>query len=170
MDLVNTKKRRKSIALTIGELYNNDVGGNKTLSSGSPTAINGTRTHASHLSPGTAVSTTSLPPLPPSSTSSSGLPIPSTSGTSTPVHPPFVLLPSQSQQQPGAAATATALTSPVPVPAPAASSAAATATPALRGWDTQSMHADAMGPFLLELAPVLEATLARRVEYSRDLV
>ncbi|KAH9970375.1 hypothetical protein BGW80DRAFT_575796 [Lactifluus volemus] len=117
-----------------------------------------------------AVSTTSRPPLPPSPTSSSGLPMPSTSGTSDPVRPPFVLLPSQSQQQPGAAATATVLTSPVPVPAPAASSAAATATPALREWDTQSMHADAMGPSLLELPPVLEAILARRVEYLRDLV
>jgi hypothetical protein len=81
-------------------------------------------------------------------TSSSGLPTPSTSGTSTPIYPPFALLPSQSQQQPGAAATVTALTSPVPVHAPGASSVAATTTPALREWDTQSMHAKAMAPFL----------------------
>ncbi|KAH9961396.1 hypothetical protein BGW80DRAFT_1564083 [Lactifluus volemus] len=77
--------------------------------------------------------------LPPSLTSSNGLPTPRTSGTSTPCSP---------QQQPGAAATATTLTAPIPGPAPAASSAAVTTTSALRGWDTQSMHADVMGPFL----------------------
>ncbi|KAH9970407.1 hypothetical protein BGW80DRAFT_1562239 [Lactifluus volemus] len=70
---------------------------------------------------------------------SNGLPTPSTSRTSNPCFP---------QQQPGAAATATTLTAPVPGPAPAATSAASTATSALRGWDTQSMHADVMGPFL----------------------
>ncbi|KAH9957169.1 hypothetical protein BGW80DRAFT_1257397 [Lactifluus volemus] len=105
-------------------------------------AINGIHTHASQPSAGTAVSTTSPCPLPPSSISSNGLPTPITSGTSTPCFP---------QQQPGAAATATTLTAPALGPAPATSSAAATATPALRG-------------------PGPGGTPGATVEYLRDLV
>ncbi|KAF8496819.1 hypothetical protein F5888DRAFT_1702774 [Russula emetica] len=103
-----------------------------------------------HTPPGAASSSLPIqippPPLAPSSNPSSAVQTPSTSGTSTPFHPPFTihqraqspplvppphLPPQQQQQQQQSGAISSTTTTP-----------AMGATPTAREWDSQSLHAD----------------------------
>jgi hypothetical protein len=100
--------------------------------------------------------------VPPTSTAtSSALPTPTTSGTSTPSIPQFAALHHAQQQQSNAAAAAAFVALGGP-----ASAAAVAAT--MREWDAQIQHADSPSPFPPPVAGV--GSPGATVEYLRDLV